>query len=465
MDQLKVLQESRKDLGEEIQRWRDKITAPDYRFSAQDQESWDTLNGDYNDVSRKVDALERADTVEAELSAPPLPIGKESSPEDHAIALEKRSERIERVQKGYESPLPKKDFKSENRAIMSWLKTSRGLDIDHEDHLCMKAFGLRAGMVEWEIPMAKDYQAFRSRMMPGHFPEYRDVDTSINTELIASEVARRIEVARLAIGPVRQAGATVLRTPTGSQLNIPTSNETASGISALDEGLAMTDAETITTSTLQLDSFKYTTNVIKVSQEMVEDGVIDIINFALDTVATRVARGENALFTTGTGSGQPNGITIAATSAQTIDLGTSGDPIIDLFHSVDPAYRNTSSRFMAHDSVWASIRKIVDDSGGSGLGNYLWQPGLQAGMPDRLIGVPTIMNQDMDNDGTTTGNEWLLYGDISKFIIRDVASGLRLKVFRELYGASDEIGIAALIRIDSDLLDAGTHPVKVLTAA
>ena len=192
-----------------------------------------------------------------------------------------------------------------------------------------------------------------------------------------------------------------------------------------------------------------------ISQEILEDAIVDILSFALDTLATRVARGENNLFTVGDGTGDPNGI-VTASTAVSPDQDPSGDAIINLFHSVDPAYRNANARFMAHDTIWAEVRKLKDTTN-----QYLWQPGLQLGQPDRLLGFPTVMNQDMIT--TTTANDrYMLFGDISKYIIRDVASGLRLKVFRELYGASDQIGVSALIRIDGDLLDAGTNPVKHL---
>ena len=40
-----------------------------------------------------------------------------------------------------------------------------------------------------------------------------------------------------------------------------------------------------------------------------------------------------------------------------------------------------------NDATAAYIRKLID-----GAGNYIWQPGLQAGQPDRLLGRPYTLN-------------------------------------------------------------------------
>src|SRR3546814_3150403 len=58
------------------------------------------------------------------------------------------------------------------------------------------------------------------------------------------------------------------------------------------------------------------------------------------------------------------GKTTAAVAAFTFD------ELMDLVHSIDPAYRAASTcRFMFNDSTLLSMRKLKD-----GDGNYLWQP-------------------------------------------------------------------------------------------
>jgi HK97 family phage major capsid protein len=56
----------------------------------------------------------------------------------------------------------------------------------------------------------------------------------------------------------------------------------------------------------------------------------------------------------------------------------------------------------------------------------------------------------------------ILFGDFSKYLIRDVAD-IRLVRMDERYADYDQVGFTAFMRSDGDLLDAGTHPVKYLT--
>ena len=55
------------------------------------------------------------------------------------------------------------------------------------------------------------------------------------------------------------------------------------------------------------------------------------------------------------------------------------------------------------------------------------------------------------------GNTTMAFGDFSKFVVRCVSS-MSVKRLAELYAASDEVGFLAFERVDSNLLDAGTHP-------
>ena len=75
---------------------------------------------------------------------------------------------------------------------------------------------------------------------------------------------------------------------------------------------------------------------------------LDAEAFISRKFAERLGRIHNQHFTTGTGSSQPEGIVTGATSGVTAASATAftADELIDLQHSVDPAYRNERSRYM-----------------------------------------------------------------------------------------------------------------------
>jgi HK97 family phage major capsid protein len=84
-------------------------------------------------------------------------------------------------------------------------------------------------------------------------------------------------------------------------------------------------------------------------------------------------------------------------------------------------------------------------------------PGLTAGQPDTILGYPYIINQSMTTPAT--GVKSILFGDFSKYIIRDVRE-VELRRLDELYAVLGQTAFLAFARTDGDLLDAGTHPVK-----
>ena len=154
------------------------------------------------------------------------------------------------------------------------------------------------------------------------------------------------------------------------------------------------------------------------------------------------------------------GVVVASTEGKEAASKTAvtDTEIIDLEHSVDPAYR-PNSIWMFHDTILAAVRKLKDVTSGQ----YLWQPGMQAGVPDRLLGYRYVVNQSMTGTQAQAA-KIVLFGDFSKYKIRDVA-GVRLVRLDELFAQTDQVGFVAFLRSDGNLLDAGTAPIKHLTNA
>jgi HK97 family phage major capsid protein len=146
----------------------------------------------------------------------------------------------------------------------------------------------------------------------------------------------------------------------------------------------------------------------KLTQRILDDAAINVEQWLADKIANKIARVEADVFINGNGVAKPRGLatyTTAATGDASRAWGTfehvstgvnSGfaasspaDILFDLVGAFKPFYLNGAS-FMTRREVITLIRKFKD----SQLG-YLWQPGLQAGQADRLIGYPVVMNQDM----------------------------------------------------------------------
>jgi HK97 family phage major capsid protein len=280
---------------------------------------------------------------------------------------------------------------------------------------------------------------------------------------VADAEMQALEISMLEFGGMRQV-ATIIRTATGGPLPFPTTNDTAQKGRLLAENTAATETE-MTFGQLVLDAYKYSSDYVLASVEFLQDTSIDAAGFLGRALGERIARLQNDHFTTGTGSSQPNGIVTAAATSSVTLAGTatvSYDNIVDLIHSVDPAYRN-NGRFMFHDGALKMLKKVkVLQYSGDTTGVPLWQPSLVAGQPDLIHGFPYIINQSMTTPATAVKS--ILFGDFSKYLIRDVRE-VELLRLNERFAELHQVAFLAFARSDGDLLDAGTDPVKYATQA
>lgn len=275
---------------------------------------------------------------------------------------------------------------------------------------------------------------------------------------VPDAMMQALEVAQLAYSNIRSV-CRVVRTDGGGPLPFPTVNDTSNKGVLLAENTTATELEP-SFSQLVLDAYKFSSKYILVSVEFLQDTSIDASAEIGRLLGERIGRITNDYFTTGTGSSQPKGVVAAATdstvTAASATLYTH-DELLDVIHSVDPAYRG-NSRFMFNDSTLKALQKIkVLQYSGDTVGAPLWQPGLTQGAPNTILGYPYVINQSMASPGS--GNKDVLFGDFSKFIIRDVRDIVLMRL-DERFAELHQVAFLAFSRSDSDLLDAGTHPIS-----
>ena len=270
---------------------------------------------------------------------------------------------------------------------------------------------------------------------------------------VPTDLASTIDKTMKMWGPMYdEAITTVLNTASGNPIDFPTVDDTAVAVAQHSEGGAMTDDGGVdaTFGKMTLNAFAYDTEWVQVSMELLQDSAVNIETFLGELLGERLARRVNTELTTGDGTGHPNGIVTASTAGKTAASTSAftADEIIDLFHSVDPAYRaSPKARFMFSDPVLAAIRKLKD-----GDNNYLWQMGdVRVGAPGTLLGQPYSVNQAM-SAAFTTGQKLVLFGDFSKYYVRKVGAPV-IGVRREYYWPN--IGLAGVVRLDGDLIQTG----------
>lgn len=211
------------------------------------------------------------------------------------------------------------------------------------------------------------------------------------------------------------------------------------------------------TTTPQLGKWKIPVFIIdtepKVTQQLLDDAMVDVEAWLANKVADKFARFENAEFVTGavnirgitsyttaadSGSGVTWGQIGHVVSGTNADFGTTvatqSDKLHDLVGLVKNAYLN-GARWVTRRSVITKIRKFKI---GASTDAYAWQPGLQLGQPETILGYPVSRMEDMpalatDSLSLAFGNFQAAYQIVDRQGIRVLRDNLTAKPFVKFY--------------------------------
>jgi HK97 family phage major capsid protein len=188
--------------------------------------------------------------------------------------------------------------------------------------------------------------------------------------------------------------------------------------------------------------------LVAVAEELLSDSGVSLEAELARAGGNSIGTTVNAALTTGTGSDQANGVVTASTLGVTGTAAAgipTGDNLVDLYYSLDGAVRSASNfLWMASPTTIASIRKLKDTTG-----QYLFQPSLQLGTPDTLMGRPLVENPAM---ASGTSAKSILAGDFDAYRVR-VAGGLNVAQSADYQFNLGLINYRFQIRVDGDIMD------------
>ena len=250
--------------------------------------------------------------------------------------------------------------------------------------------------------------------------------------------------------------ARILQTSTGAQMLFPTADATSEEGEIVGQNAAVGAADT-TFGQISIDVYKYSSKKIALPFELIQDSMFDIEAYIQALLARRIGRITDKHFTVGTGTGQPKGLITAATVGKAGKTGQTSsityDDLVDLEHSVDPAYRNGGAvGFMMHDATLKELRKLKDSDG-----RPIFVPGYEqgnpGGAPDRLLNRPIYINQAMDPMKANAKS--VAFGDFSTYFIREVMDLTLFRMADSGFITSGQIGFIAFNRQGGNLIDVG----------
>jgi HK97 family phage major capsid protein len=300
-------------------------------------------------------------------------------------------------------------------------------------------------------------------MLPKNLREMRteyDISTAASNAygsyLIPQTWASTIATAMVAQSGVLQAGPTIIRTAGGGQMNFPTLS-TDIAAAAVTEGSAATQ-DTPVFGTVPLNAYSEGGYLI-ITEDLINDAGPDVDTYlaglAGRAIAQRVAAylGDEDI---GTGSSYPAAITVGATSGVTAASQTSVtmDEMLALYGSVIPPYR-VNGKWIVNNDIFCEMLAAKN-----GIGGYLLNPSVSAGVSDTLLGKALI--EDQYFDASAAANKVAGFGDVAAAYIVRYTGPVQIDFSAEAGFTSFEVYLRYKIRFDAATLLASAFKVVTL---
>lgn len=268
---------------------------------------------------------------------------------------------------------------------------------------------------------------------------------------VASDVAARLVDTLKIFSSVRRV-AEVYVTEKGNVMPWPTSDGTAETGELIVENATAAAADPVF-GTAPMSTYKYSSKIFTVPIELLNDSGIDIEQFIFDRAAQRIGRITNTHFTTGTGSGQPQGFVGAAGVGK---VGTTGqtltvihDDLVDLVHSVNAAYRQDPRGgvcFQMADATFKVARKLKDSSN-----RPIYLPG-DGPAAESILGYPVLVNDDVAVPAANAKS--IFFGNFRQgYKVRDALEVTMFRMDDSFFVTKGQIGFLAWSRSGGNLVD------------
>jgi HK97 family phage major capsid protein len=199
----------------------------------------------------------------------------------------------------------------------------------------------------------------------------------------------------------------------------------------------------------------------RATQKLLDDAVLNVEEWLITRISDRFARRENAAFVTGDGVAQPRGFASYTTQAvsdatrnwgvlEHVPTGVDGafpasnpaDLLITLMHRLRVGYMPGAAWLMPR-TVAEQIRRFKENS----TNGYIWQPGLQAGLPATLLGFPIYLAEDLP--APASGSLSIAFGNFKEgYTIVDRSD---IRVLRDPYTAAPFVRFRCTKRVGGDV--------------
>lgn len=203
----------------------------------------------------------------------------------------------------------------------------------------------------------------------------------------------------------------------------------------------------------------------RVTQTMLDDAEFDVEGFILDWSTDEFILAENEDFLIGNGVGCARGLLTypsGTTGDQTIEQVASGNAtdltaagLINLQTALFEVFQ-PNARWGVARATLGRIRRFTEAVNGQ----FLWQPGLEAGIPSTLLGKPYTVMANMPAIGA--GSLSVAYGDFRRGYL--IVDRIGIRTLRDPYTAKPFVKFYTTKRVGGDVIQFQAVKLQVTSA-
>jgi HK97 family phage major capsid protein len=182
--------------------------------------------------------------------------------------------------------------------------------------------------------------------------------------------------------------------------------------------------------------------IVKISEALLGNSRMDIEGIVIQRVAKALRETLETAYMTGSGEQQPLGLFVDSNNgiptSRNFELNSATGPddedLMEMQDSLDDPYQ-PNARWLFHRDFATKVRKLK-----SGDGQYLWQPGLQSGIPNQILGKPYTTSAFAPNTFKASQNV-VIYGDFSWYWIAEAHADMEIQRLIEKYAEDGLVGL------------------------
>jgi len=207
----------------------------------------------------------------------------------------------------------------------------------------------------------------------------------------------------------------------------------------------------------------------KIGEDELMDSDVNLQTILADAFTRAIGEAEDKAFVIGAGhdSEEPEGITInatlvTATNTTAAAAAVTFEELLAMVYDCPTQYRKNGS-FIVNSTLELFLRQIrATTFDATHFGQFIWQPSVQAGKPNTLLGHPIYTQDDME-DLSGTAKVIAIFGDVKAgYRIIDRA-GISIQRLVELYAEAGLVGFKVHKRVGGGVIKASNKPLVLLT--